>query len=145
MSTRSPKMAVVLMGLFVVTVFQLPEVSASTAGGSQPMPYVAWLDNLRASTSGPVAYALSLIGIIVSGGILIFGGDLNGFFRTLIFIVLVTALIVAADNTLRTLQAGAEITPFPDVSGAGQLKTAPVGFVQRFLTLKVKGPKPYGA
>lgn len=88
---------------------------ASTAGGAKPMPYVAWLDNLRASTSGPVAYTLSLIGIIVSGGILIFGGDLNGFFRTLIFIVLVTALIVAADNTLRTLQAGAEITPPPNI------------------------------
>jgi type IV secretion system protein VirB2 len=47
---------------------------------------------------------------------LIFGGDLNGFFKTLIFIVLVTALIVAADNTLRTLQAGAEITPPPTMS-----------------------------
>ena len=98
----------------------LSDVFASTAGGAKPMPYVAWLDNLRASTSGPVAYTLSLIGIIVSGGILIFGGDLNGFFRTLIFIVLVTALIVAADNTLRTLQAGAEITPPPVSSSVAQ-------------------------
>jgi len=93
----------------------LQEGFASTAAGSNAMPYVSWLNNLRASTSGPVAYTLSLIGIIVSGGILIFGGDLNGFFRTLIFIVLVTALIVAADNTLKTLQAGAEITPPPGI------------------------------
>lgn len=111
---------VVLLILLVVSVSYLPEAIASTAGGAKPMPYVAWLDNLRASTSGPVAYTLSLIGIIVSGGILIFGGDLNGFFRTLIFIVLVTALIVAADNTLRTLQAGAEITPPPSLSRAAQ-------------------------
>jgi type IV secretion system protein TrbC len=111
---------VVLLILLVVSVSYLPEAFASTAGGAKPMPYVAWLDNLRASTSGPVAYTLSLIGIIVSGGILIFGGDLNGFFRTLIFIVLVTALIVAADNTLRTLQAGAEITPPPSLSRAAQ-------------------------
>ncbi|MBK8815380.1 MAG: TrbC/VirB2 family protein [Methylococcaceae bacterium] len=111
---------VVLLILLVVSVSYLPEAFASTAGGAKPMPYVAWLDNLRASTSGPVAYTLSLIGIIVSGGILIFGGDLNGFFRTLIFIVLVTALIVAADNTLRTLQAGAEITPPPTLSRAAQ-------------------------
>jgi hypothetical protein len=32
----------------------------------------------------------------------------------------VTALIVAADNTLRTLQAGAEITPPPTLSRAAQ-------------------------
>lgn len=111
---------VVIFILLVIAITYLPEALASTAGGAKPMPYVAWLDNLRASTSGPVAYTLSLIGIIVSGGILIFGGDLNGFFRTLIFIVLVTALIVAADNTLRTLQAGAEITPQPVLSRAAQ-------------------------
>jgi type IV secretion system protein TrbC len=111
---------VVLLILLVISASYLPETFASTAGGAKPMPYVAWLDNLRASTSGPVAYTLSLIGIIVSGGILIFGGDLNGFFRTLIFIVLVTALIVAADNTLRTLQAGAQITPPPTLSRAAQ-------------------------
>jgi type IV secretion system protein TrbC len=111
---------VVLFILLVIVITYLPDAFASTAGGAKPMPYVAWLDNLRASTSGPVAYTLSLIGIIVSGGILIFGGDLNGFFRTLIFIVLVTALIVAADNTLRTLQAGAEITPPPVSSSAVQ-------------------------
>lgn len=111
---------VVIFILLVIVITYLPEALASTAGGAKPMPYVAWLDNLRASTSGPVAYTLSLIGIIVSGGILIFGGDLNGFFRTLIFIVLVTALIVAADNTLRTLQAGAEITPAPLLSRAAQ-------------------------
>ncbi len=105
-----------LVVVLYISVCYLPEVLASTAGGAKPMPYVAWLDNLRASTSGPVAYTLSLIGIIVSGGILIFGGDLNGFFRTLIFIVLVTALIVAADNILRTLQAGAIITPPPTLN-----------------------------
>ena len=113
------KYAVIFI-LLVIAITYLPEALASTAGGAKPMPYVAWLDNLRASTSGPVAYTLSLIGIIVSGGILIFGGDLNGFFRTFIFIVLVTALIVAADNTLRTLQAGAEITPPPILSRAAQ-------------------------
>lgn len=111
---------VVIFILLVIAITYLPEALASTAGGAKPMPYVAWLDNLRASTSGPVAYTLSLIGIIVSGGILIFGGDLNGFFRTLIFIVLVTALIVAADNTLRTLQAGAEITPPPVSNSTAQ-------------------------
>jgi len=38
----------------------------------------------------------------VAGGILIFGGELNGFFRTLIFIVLVMALLVGAQNMMST-------------------------------------------
>jgi hypothetical protein len=36
-------------------------------------------------------------------GILIFGGELNAFFRTLIFIVLVMALLVGANNVMTNL------------------------------------------
>ena len=61
--------------------------------------------------TGPVAFSLSIIGIVVAGGVLIFGGDLNGFFRTLIFIVLVMALLVGAQNIMSTLFArGAVVT-----------------------------------
>jgi type IV secretion system protein VirB2 len=64
------------------------------------------------SAPTPVAFSLSIIGIVVAGGVLIFGGDLNGFFRTLIFIVLVMALLVGAQNIMSTLFArGAVITP----------------------------------
>lgn len=111
MYSKNTNYKLMIIIIAIITALYLPDVLASTAAGSNAMPYVNWLNNLRASTAGPVAYTLSLVGIIVSGGMLIFGGDLNGFFRTLIFIVLVTALIVAADNTLKTLQAGAEVTP----------------------------------
>ncbi|MFJ4345046.1 conjugal transfer system pilin TrbC [Pseudomonas sp. NPDC089401] len=72
--------------------------AASSSGGS--LPYESWLTSLRESVTGPVAFALSIIGIVVAGGVLIFGGDLNGFFRTLIFLVLVMALIVGANNIM---------------------------------------------
>lgn len=59
--------------------------------------------------------ALSIIGIVVAGGILIFGGELNGFFRTLIFIVLVMALLVGAQNMMSTFFGrGAEIAALTD-------------------------------
>jgi type IV secretion system protein VirB2 len=45
----------------------------------------------------------------VAGGILIFGGELNAFFRTLIFIVLVMALLVGANNIMTNLFQGAVI------------------------------------
>ena len=77
-------------------------------GGS--LPYESWLTNLRNSVTGPVAFALSIIGIVIAGGVLIFGGDLNAFFQTLVFIVLVMALLVGAQNMMGTLFGrGAEI------------------------------------
>ena len=90
-------------------VFLLPEqaFATGTAGG---LPYESWLTNLQNSVTGPVAFALSIIGIVVAGGVLIFGGDLNGFFRTLIFLVLVMALLIAANNIMTSFfGAGAEV------------------------------------
>jgi type IV secretion system protein VirB2 len=46
---------------------------------------------------------------VVAGGILIFGGELNAFFRTMIFIVLVMALLVGANNIMTNLFQGAVI------------------------------------
>jgi len=97
--------------LFMVWIIvpELAEASVGTGGG---LPYETWLTSLQNSVTGPVAFSLSIIGIVVAGGVLIFGGDLNGFFRTLIFIVLVMALLVGAQNIMSTLFArGAVITP----------------------------------
>jgi type IV secretory pathway VirB2 component (pilin) len=83
--------------------------AATTTGGS--LPYETWLTSLRNSVTEPVAFALSVIGIVVAGGVLIFGGDLNGFFRTLIFIVLVMALLVGAQNMMTSFfGAAAEVS-----------------------------------
>jgi len=85
------------------------EAHAAAAGGGG-LPYEAWLTTLRTSVTGPVAFAVSIIGIVVAGGVLIFGGELNAFFRSLIFIVLVMALTVGAQNMMSGLfGAGAEI------------------------------------
>lgn len=78
----------------------LSQYALASEGSGGGLPYESWLGKLRDSLTGPVAFAVSLIGIVVSGGVLIFGGDMNGFFRTLVFIVLVMALIVGANNLL---------------------------------------------
>ena len=74
---------------------------ASTGTGGS-LPYESWLTSLQDSVTGPVAFALSIIGIVVAGGVLIFGGELNAFFRSLIFIVLVMALLIGAKNMMST-------------------------------------------
>ena len=103
------------------------DVVASTGTGGS-LPYESWLTNLQNSVTGPVAFALSIIGIVVAGGVLIFGGDLNGFFRTLIFIVLVMALLVGAQNVMSTFFGrGAEIAGLGGTAFPRTITTVPAG------------------
>ncbi len=98
----------VLLTLCVIT---LPHeaYAAGTAGGG--LPYESALTRLRASITGPVAFTLSLIGIVGAAGVLIFGGELTGFLRMMVFLVLLIAILVGAQNVLTTLfAAGAEIS-----------------------------------
>ena len=90
---------IVSLALLVIMMLIAPEAFAAQGSGGS-LPYESWLKKLRQSVSGPVAFALSIIGIVVAGGTLIFGGDLSGFFRTLIFIVLVMALLVGSQNMM---------------------------------------------
>jgi type IV secretory pathway VirB2 component (pilin) len=105
------------LGLFMLVafIFLAPQHAFASTGTGGSLPYESWLTNLQNSVTGPVAFALSIIGIVVAGGVLIFGGDLNGFFRTLIFLVLVMALLVGAQNVMSTFFGrGAEIASIGD-------------------------------
>jgi type IV secretory pathway VirB2 component (pilin) len=99
----------VLLALFILMFLVAGnEAYAGTATGGS-LPYESWLTSLRDSVTGPVAFTLSIIGIVVAGGVLIFGGDLNGFFRTLIFMVLVMAFLVGAQNMMTTFFGNAAV------------------------------------
>jgi type IV secretion system protein VirB2 len=98
-----------LIGILLALSLPLSADAATGAGGA--LPYETWLNALRTSVTGPVAFAVSIIGIVVAGGMLIFGGELNHFFRSLIFLVLVMALTVGAQNMMGTFfGTGAVIT-----------------------------------
>ncbi|MGC6373659.1 TrbC/VirB2 family protein [Pseudomonas sp. S2.OTC.A_B10] len=92
-----------------------PALASSTAGGG--LPFDDWFTKVRSSITGPFAFTASIVGLVGAGAGLIFGGDMNGFLRTLIFIVLVLAFIVAAQNTLSAITGqGAEITAAHDMA-----------------------------
>lgn len=98
--------------LFLMMALQ-PVMASTGSGGS--LPYESWLGNLRNSVTGPVAFTLSIVGIVIAGGTLIFGGELNSFFRTLIFLVLVMAFLVGAQNIMSTFFGrGAELALLMD-------------------------------
>ena len=90
----------ILLGLFLLGVLLLPDAALASTGGSGALPYESWLDTLRQSITGPFAFTASIIGIVAAGATLIFGGDLNGFFRSMIFLVMTIALIIAANNLM---------------------------------------------
>lgn len=72
--------------------------AANTAGGG--LPYESWLTSLRNSVTGPVAFTLSVLGIVVAGAALVFGSDLSGFFRSIIFLVLVMSLLMGSQSLI---------------------------------------------
>jgi len=109
-SSRHTIVFYVAAALLLGALLAAPHLALASEGTGGSLPYESWLTSLRNSVTGPVAFALSIIGIVIAGGVLIFGGDLNAFFRTLVFIVLVMALLVGAQNMMGTLFGrGAEI------------------------------------
>jgi len=113
-NNRSAYLYMGIIALLAITILAPTSAFASEGTGGS-LPYESWLTNLRNSVSGPVAFTISIIGIVVAGGVLIFGGELNGFFRTLIFIVLVMALLVGAQSMMGTFFGrGAEIASLTD-------------------------------
>ena len=61
--------------------------------------------------AGLVAFTFGIIGIVVAGGVLIFGGDLNGFTRSILLLVLVMALLIAANNIMSNLFGQGAVIP----------------------------------
>jgi type IV secretory pathway VirB2 component (pilin) len=80
---------------------------ATTTGGN--LPWDTPLQTLETDIKGPVAYGLALLGIVASGGMLIFGGEISEFTRRIMYVVLVAAIILGAASLLTTLFATAAL------------------------------------
>lgn len=109
---RIDRMPLMLIGLAVMlaVLLLIPEHAFASVGAGGDMPYEDGLGKIRASVTGPVAYTLSIVGIVVAGITLIFGGDMSGFFRTLVFLVLLISLLIGAQNFMSTTMGrGAEL------------------------------------
>lgn len=94
-----------IIGLFVLGLlfFAGDALASGTATG---LPWEGPLERFVASIRGPVAYSLSLLGLIVCGGMLVFGGELNEMVRRLVILVLVISILAFAVAILNTLFAG---------------------------------------
>ncbi|MEJ2116618.1 MAG: TrbC/VirB2 family protein [Alphaproteobacteria bacterium] len=88
---------------FVALAACLTVIVPDAAFAQTALPWETPLETLTNSIKGPVAYFISLLGIVVAGAMLIFGGEINEFVRRLIMLVLVISLIIFSSNVLSTL------------------------------------------
>ncbi len=70
------------------------QASAAPAGGG--LPWEAPMTAIATSLTGPVAYAIGLIGIAIAGGTMLWGGDLGEVGRKACMVGLVVAVLVFA-------------------------------------------------
>jgi type IV secretory pathway VirB2 component (pilin) len=97
---------ILILGLGLLGFIALcPEQAQASAAGGGGLPWETPLQTITRSLQGPVAYAISLLGIIACGGMLIWGGEINEFMRRGIMLVLVISLVILASNVLSTLFA----------------------------------------
>jgi type IV secretory pathway VirB2 component (pilin) len=78
--------------LFMAAMFGV-RMQAAAAGG---LPWERPMTAIATSLTGPVAYAIGLIGIAIAGGAMLWGGELTEFGRRACMIGLVVSVLVFA-------------------------------------------------
>ena len=98
--------SLVLSVLGLALLFMVVATPESAMAGQTVMPWDGPMEKIKDSITGPWAAAISLIGVVIAGAMLIFGGELGEFARRIIMLVLVLSLIVAASSIISTLYGG---------------------------------------
>ena len=96
MNTRlftSSRLASRMMTLTALALAASVRVHAAAAGR---LPWEAPMTTIATSLTGPVAYAIGLIGIAIAGGTMLWGGELTEFGRKACMIGLVVSVLVFA-------------------------------------------------
>lgn len=85
-------------------------VMAGNTSGSD-MPWDDALSTLQESLTGPFAYIVSLIGIVASAGMLVFGGEISGFLKSMLYVVLVVAVLIGANAFMTNVMGASALLP----------------------------------
>ena len=78
----------------IALVWMFTQRAHAAAAGN--LPWEAPLTAIATSLTGPVAYAVGLIGIAIAGGTMLWGGELSEFGRRACMIGLVVSVLVFA-------------------------------------------------
>jgi type IV secretion system protein VirB2 len=95
-----------LYALATLALFDAVANAASTytgaggAGGGGALPWEGPLSQVAASLTGPVALAISVIGLFAAGAVLMFGGELTEFAKRAVYMVMAIAFIIGGASLL---------------------------------------------
>ena len=82
------------LGMLAAVVWACSSRLQAATGGS--LPWERPMQTIATSLTGPVAYAVGLIGIAIAGGTMLWGGELTEFGRRACMIGLVVSVLVFA-------------------------------------------------
>jgi type IV secretion system protein VirB2 len=94
-------LTLLILAAAVVAVFD-PDL-AHAAETNTDMPWNTPLQNIAAALTGKVAYWLTLLGVFVAGAVLVFGGEINQFVRSLAMLILVGSVMAGATAVMSTI------------------------------------------
>ena len=73
------------------------------AGPIRGLPFESVTDKLTGIVAGPGIFAFGVIGIVLAGGVLIFGGEISGFSRSILMMVATVGMLFVSTNIVRTM------------------------------------------
>lgn len=99
-----------ITGLLVFLCLLSNDTFAATGGAG--LPWEGWITKLKNSLTGPVAFGVAVVAMVGSGCVLIFGGEISGLFKSMLYLVMAMGMVVSGQNIVTVITGkGAEITP----------------------------------
>lgn len=118
---------------FILFGLCLETMAAETSSGA--LPYESWLRTLQQSFTGPVAFSVSLLGIISCGATLIFmGGEIGRFVRSIVYLILVMTLLIGANSMMTRFFNGALVNDAVNTTGEHKVKPSCAEELNHFLS-----------
>ncbi|MCD2514654.1 TrbC/VirB2 family protein [Comamonas endophytica] len=114
----------VVLVVFLFGLIQPAHAADASDGGGAGLPWEVPLGKLKKSVSGPVAFAIALLGIIACGSTLIWGGEVSEFTRRMVYVVLVVCMIVFANTMLTGALFSGALVP-PQAAAGAAMHTQP--------------------
>ena len=105
--------------VYAVFLMAFPAMAASLPGGGGGLPWETPLTEIKDSLSGPVATAIGMMGFVIAGAVLVFGGDLSGFVRTIIMLVLAVSVLLGANSLLSRFSGSGALIDASRIPHAG--------------------------
>jgi type IV secretion system protein VirB2 len=92
------QMKIAAVGAMAVVAQQRAFASTSTISALETP-----LQSLQKSLSGPIALSIGIIAVVITGAMLIFGGEISDFGKRMAYVVLVLGILLSANTIITSL------------------------------------------